>query len=312
MVDELCVADESDGRSKARVGDDGDAVDRVLGRGLVDGNFENLLGELVNSSELAGAADEIEARGGRLENLLGGAWFVLEALEDEGENFAKTFADDLIEDGAFELDAGEAFVIFDVNDADGAGGIVGNVALANFDIFCFGAWEINLKRFCDEMNVVGDVVASDGDAAAGDEFAFVVGDVVAGAGADVDEDGTVFAVVAAEAGECGGDGGKDDLFDLDGLVGEAADAVEDAVFDAVNDVVVGFEVRAVAVERSIFLLHVIERIRSGDEVEAGVRFGHPEILGVVLELLNVRAANGFFGVWDAKGGFDILADDVAT
>ena len=92
-----------------------------------------------------------------------------------------------------------------------------------------------------DSEIVGEVVAADGDDGSVGDGAFEEDDDLGGAGADVDEADAELALVGGEGGFGGGDGLEDGLGDFEaGLVGAGDDALLGAG-RAGGDVEIDFE-----------------------------------------------------------------------
>ncbi len=224
------VADQADGGGELGVFERG--VSRVRGfgwLGAVDIAAEDIESEFGKAVHQAGAAGKEDSRANGLDGSGG------QAGADEFECFLEALADDFIEDGAFDFNVGEAVFIGELGDADGEGGIGGGVALKDFEFLRFGK-----RQPGDEVDIVGDVVSADGDAAGGGDGAFQIEGVIGGAAADVDQQCAAEALLAVECHLRGGDGGEDDVINFQGALADELDGVLNAVADAMNDVEIGF------------------------------------------------------------------------
>ena len=113
---------------------------------------------------------------------------------DEAQGFLQSLADDFVQDGAAYLHFGEAAVVGEPCGADRAQRIGGGVALADLEFLGFGK-----RQAGDEVDVVGDVVAADGDAAGCGDGSVQIECVVGRAAADVDDQRAALALLAVAA-----------------------------------------------------------------------------------------------------------------
>src|SRR5690606_20330798 len=123
-----------------------------------------------------------------------------QALLDELDRFLKALADHLVENGALDLNVGESAFVGEFGGADGFSGIGGGIAFGDLEGFRFGKWQTG-----DEVDVVGHVVTTDGDAAGGGDGAIQIERVIGGAAADIDDQCAAFAVFAVQRHLRGGD-----------------------------------------------------------------------------------------------------------
>ena len=86
----------------------------------------------------------------------------------------------------------------------------------------FRRLRLGKRQAGDEVDVVGDVVAADRDAAGRGDRAVQIERVVGGAAADVDDQRAAFALLAVERHLGGGDGRENDVIDLQRHFADAA------------------------------------------------------------------------------------------
>ena len=186
-------------------------------------------------------------------------------------------------------------------------GIGRGVAFGDFQAFRFGK-----RQAGDEVDVVGDVVAADRDAAGGGDRAAEIERVVGGAAADVDDQRAAFALLAVERHLGGGDGGEDDVIHFQRHFADQLDAVLDAGADAVDDVEIRLDGFAEQADRRGRVFEAVEPVVADDRVEIDVVLRDVDLAGDGAGLLDVFGGRHRLAIRQAEGAAVVDALDVGA
>ncbi len=273
----LSVFDDSDGGGVARVLENRSRAGEFLRDGGLHGHIKDFFRDAGKALEERAAAGEEDSRPDEIEVAVGVA-----VAADEVEKFANAGVDDLVETGAFDLAAGEARVIFE-DDGIAGNGVV-DLGGTLFDFETFGAGDGNAEA---DGDIVGDVIATDGENAGMRDGSVDVDDVIGGATADIEDEGTEVFLVLVEDDLGGGEGIDDDILDFDVGVADAAERVLNAGLDAVDDVEIGFEFVAEHADRVEDTFLFIDVVVLEDGVNEPILVGNADLLRTGFDILNV-------------------------
>lgn len=160
------------------------------------------------------------------------------------------------------------------------------------------------------MDIIGDVVTADGNAAgSGDRTAEVEG-VIRSAAADIDDEGAALALLPLQCHLGGGDGGEDDIIHLHGNFPDQFDAILNTRADAVDDMEIRLDGFAKQADGGGGMLKAIEPIVPDDGVEIDVIVRNLDLAGDGSRFLDVLCGDGGFAVRQAEGATVVDASDV--
>ena len=214
------------------------------------------------------------------------------AALEQGENFPHPGFRHDIEHAAFDVPSGEGRVL-DFDRAARRGRSRRHVGMLGLDLF--GPFGRNAEA---DGNVVGDVVAPDGQNARVHHCAVAKKDVIGRSATDVDDQSAELPLAMVEDGVRGGHRTHHNVVDLEVGLADAAQVVLDARLRTVHDMELGLEPAPDHAERTGHALLPVDVVALDDGVQEHIAGRNRDLEGALLDLVDVLVLDLVALLWN--------------